>query len=221
VAESASRAIRYHRAMPSLHGARDATPAGLRDAKQALRRRVLAARNAIPRDRHAQESARIADRLSRMPALASGATFCLTLPFGSEWDARLLVEHLLARGKTVAIPRVDADAKMLVLHAVRDLDADIVPGFRAIPEPRPSTPVIVPEVIDWVLVPGVAFDRRGGRIGYGGGYYDRLLPLCRHDAIRVAGAFDVQLVDEVPAAAHDARIDAIATADELISVERA
>ena len=140
---------------------------------------------------------------------------CVTLPFGSEWDVRPLVLRAIARGVTVAIPRVDANARMLVLHAVRDIDADIVAGFRAIPEPKPSTPVIVPEVIDCVIVPGVAFDRQGGRLGYGGGYYDRLLPLCA-TAARVAGAFALQLVDRVPLGPHDVRVEAIATPDEHI-----
>ena len=67
------------------------------------------------------------------------------------------------------------------------------------------------DAIDWVLVPGVAFDRDGRRLGYGGGYYDRLLPLLSPRAARVAGAFDLQIVDRVPAAPHDVAVDAIVT----------
>ena len=201
--------------MSSVPGSR--APGGLRDAKQALRKRVLAARNAMPPAVHAADSARIAERLSAVEAFARARTLCVTLPFGSEWDARPLVLRSIARGVTVAIPRVDADARMLVLHTVRDIGEDIVAGFRAIPEPKPSTPVIVPEKVDCVLVPGVAFDREGGRLGYGGGYYDRLLPLCA-GATRVAGAFALQLVDRVPIGPHDVRVDAIATPDEIVTV---
>jgi len=65
--------------------------------------------------------------------------------------------------------------------------------------------------IDWVLVPGIGFDAEGRRVGYGGGYYDRLLPLLENGAARVAGAFDLQIVERVPAAPHDATVDAIVT----------
>jgi 5-formyltetrahydrofolate cyclo-ligase len=209
--------IRYHRPMASDPDAQAAHGSALREAKQALRARVVAARNAIDAWVHAADSTRIADRLAGLPAFAAARTILVTLPFGSEWNVRPLVERALRQGKVVAVPRVDASAKMLVLHAIRDLGRDIAAGFRAIPEPLSSTPVVVPEAVDFVLVPGVAFDAQGRRLGYGGGYYDRLLPLCRRDAFRAAGAFAVQVVETVPTGPHDARVDAIATPDALIA----
>jgi 5-formyltetrahydrofolate cyclo-ligase len=74
--------------------------------------------------------------------------------------------------------------------------------------------------IDWVLVPGVAFDLAGHRIGYGGGYYDRLLPTLREDAPRIAGAFELQIVERVPASAHDLKVDAIVTEARTIVAQR-
>ena len=74
--------------------------------------------------------------------------------------------------------------------------------------------------IDWVLVPGVVFDTSGSRIGYGGGYYDRLLPMLRVDARRVAGAFELQIVDNVPAAAHDLAVDTIVTERRVLEIAR-
>ena len=189
----------------------------MREAKDAMRKRVLALRNALEPDAHAAGSTAIAERLIALPAFSAATTILAVLPFGSEWNARVLVARALGAGKTVLLPRVDADARMLVLHAVRNLERDIAPGFRAIPEPLPSTPVVVPEAIDWMLVPGVAFDADGHRLGYGGGYYDRLLPLCRPDAARVAGAFALQLVERVPSAPHDARVDAIVTPESVIT----
>lgn len=192
---------------------------GLREAKRALRARVLAERDKLAASAHASESAQIATRLSELVAFRNAATILVTLPFGSEWDVRPLVQRSLADGKTVAIPRVDANSRMLVLHVVTDLARDIATGFRAIPEPNPSTAIVDPQAIDWVLAPGVAFDRQGRRLGYGGGYYDRLLPLCRDDVQRAAGAFPMQLVDEVPATQHDMRIDLIALPDQVVIVD--
>ena len=77
---------------------------------------------------------------------------------------------------------------------------------------------VAEEAIDWVLVPGVAFDLHGHRIGYGGGYYDRLLPLLRKDARRVAGAFELQIVEQVPSAPHDLAVDAIITERRTMEV---
>ena len=67
-----------------------------------------------------------------------------------------------------------------------------------------------------MLVPGVAFDLGGRRLGYGGGYYDRLLPLLPPRAARVAGAFEIQLVERVPAAPHDVAVDAIVTESRIV-----
>jgi len=103
---------------------------------------------------------------------------------------------------------------------IRNLDGDIEPGYHGISEPRDHCSSVAVESIEWVLVPGVAFDASGGRLGYGGGYYDRLLPLLCGKAPRVAGAFEAQLVDAVPAAPHDVGVDCIVTERRLLTVVR-
>ncbi len=90
-------------------------------------------------------------------------------------------------------------------------------GFRSRATGRPR---IEPAIIDWVLVPGVAFDAAGRRLGYGGGYYDRLLPLVPPSTPRVAGAFDLQIVPRVPAAPHDLTVDAVVTESGAILIPR-
>lgn len=142
----------------------------------------------------------------------------LTLPVRGEWDASLVARAALATGRMVVLPRVDAPARMLALHRIDDLARDVAPGRHGIPEPRPECEPIAPDAIDWVLVPGVAFDTLGHRLGYGGGYYDRLLPLLAPGAARVAGAFELQIVDAVPHAAHDLPVDAIVTESRQIGV---
>ena len=92
------------------------------------------------------------------------------------------------------------------------------PGRFGIREPKPQvgTPQAIAD-IDAILVPAVAFDRRGYRVGYGGGYYDRFLPELRGRAVRVGLAFACQLVDSVPAGAHDVPVDFIVTETEIIA----
>jgi 5-formyltetrahydrofolate cyclo-ligase len=184
---------------------------GLREAKRSVRERILRARDAMPAHLRTAASAAIAATLSGRSDFIAARVVLLTLPFGSEWDTRLVLRAALAQGKSVAVPRVNQERRMLEIHAVCDAAREIAPGYRGIPEPRADCPPVALASIDWVLVPGVAFDAEGRRVGYGGGYYDRLLPLLERGAARVAGAFELQVVERVPDAPHDTTVDAIVT----------
>lgn len=204
--------MRYYRFMATSSldsGAVSGAP--LREAKRALRDRVLQARDELPLAERLRAGADIATAIAARADFATAACVLLSLSFRSEWDTRPLIAAALAAGKTVGAPRVDATNRMLEPCQVTRPDLDLAPGFRGIAEPLPHCPPLALAAIDWVLVPGVAFDGDGHRIGYGGGYYDRLLPLLRRDARRVAGAFELQLVANVPAAPHDITVDAIVT----------
>jgi 5-formyltetrahydrofolate cyclo-ligase len=192
---------------------RTAAPVGapLREAKQAMRTRVAAARDALDAAWRDRASRALCERIAALPSFASARTVLLTSPFRSEWNAEPLIDLALAQGKTVALPRVVEPARMLELCRVVDAARDIVVGWRGIPEPASDCSRVYADDVDWVLVPGVAFDRDGARLGYGGGYYDRLLPLLPARAPRVAGAFSVQIVDEVPRAPHDITMDVVVT----------
>jgi 5-formyltetrahydrofolate cyclo-ligase len=205
--------LRYHPRMSSnaaKHGDAPVGPA-LREAKRALRDHVLAARDALPAAQRAAAGAAIVARIVQLPSFAATPTVLLTLAFGSEWDTLPLVRAALAAGKAVVLPRVDANTRMLELRAIRDPLADTAPGFRGIREPGPRCPAVASGTIAWVLVPGVAFDNGGRRLGYGGGFYDRLLPLLAAGAASIAGAFELQVVPRVPAAPHDLAVQTICT----------
>jgi 5-formyltetrahydrofolate cyclo-ligase len=193
---------------------------GLRDAKRALRVKVLAKRDRMPAHLRAAASRAIVAALTTRDDYAAARTLLLTLPFGSEWDTRPLVAHARAQGKVVAVPRVNTATRMLDLGSVNDLERDVAPGYHGTPEPRAHCTPVEVAAIDWVLVPGVAFDLAGRRLGYGGGYYDRLLPSLRPDAARIAGALELQIVDRVPAAPHDLTVDMIVTETRTITPAR-
>ena len=197
-------------------------PAGavLRQAKHAMRDRILRARDALPAEARAHAGATIVAALAAREDFRAAGAVLLTLAFRSEWETRPLFERGFAEGRTVCAPRVNPVTRMLETYAITDLQRDLMPGFRGIDEPLPHCPPVALGAIDWVLVPGVAFDTQGHRIGYGGGYYDRLLPLLRSDARRIAGAFELQVVEQVPAAAHDLRVDALVTERRTLEVSR-
>jgi len=195
--------------------------AALHSAKRRLREHTLAARDALGAAERARDSQAIAAGIAALPALARAACVLLTLPFRSEWDPRPLVDATLVRGGVVALPRVDVVARTLVLHRLRDPATEVAPGYRGIPEPLPDLPRIDVAAVDWVLVPGVAFDAGGHRLGYGSGYYDRLLATMAVEVPRVAGAFEVQLVAQVPCAPHDLTVDTIVTPRRTLICPRA
>ncbi|MBA3775340.1 MAG: 5-formyltetrahydrofolate cyclo-ligase [Betaproteobacteria bacterium] len=190
----------------------------LRKAKRAMRRRVLALRDSLAPEVRAARSAAIAARIAGLPSFVAAARVSLTFAYRSEWDTRPLIEAALATGKMVALPRVVDTTKMLELHVVRDLGRSIAPSARGIPEPLPELPRVAPQDIDWVLVPGLAFDLQRRRLGYGGGFYDRLLRLLAPGTLRVSGAFDLQIVEQVPVAAHDLSVDAIVTETRVLGM---
>ena len=178
----------------------------------------MSLRDALDPSHRRSASEAIVRRLIALPSFASARCALLTLPFGSEWNTRTLFDAAMADGKTIVLPRVNEDTRMLDLHRVDDIDSDVVAGYRGIPEPAAETPRVELSAIDWVLVPGLAFDPGGGRLGYGGGYYDRMLAQLNPGTPRIAGAYAMQLVDSVPAAPHDLAVDAIATENELIVI---
>jgi 5-formyltetrahydrofolate cyclo-ligase len=186
----------------------------LRPAKRALRQRILALRDGLDAATHQQRSAALRGRLFARPEYRAARTVHLFVPFGSELDTRPILEDLWARAVRAVLPRVAPEHRLEHL-AVTAWD-DLAPGAWDIPEPVASCPAVDPAAVELILVPGVAFDRQGGRLGYGGGFYDRFLAAC--PGPRMALAFALQIVEQVPAAPHDLPVHRIVTEDEVIEI---
>jgi 5-formyltetrahydrofolate cyclo-ligase len=184
----------------------------LKQAKRALRREVLALRDAIPPREREALSAAIVELLLSLPEVAAAAAIMAFWSFGSEVETAPLIERLHADGRTVALPRVEGADVVSVAHRPGD---EVRPTSFGGREPTGGRELDVGE-LDLVVVPGVAFDHLGGRVGYGGGYYDRLLPRLRPGVPSIGVAFSVQLVPEVPTGRMDRRIDAVVTELEVI-----
>ncbi len=195
--------------------------AALHAAKVELRRKIREMRDRMtPVTRQSAAEAAIA-RVLGTPQWRQATAVLLTLSFGSELSTDALADAALAAGKRLILPRVDATAKMLELFFVEDIGRQVAAGALGIREPilescRPAAP----ECVDCAVVPGLAFDREGGRLGYGGGYFDRLLPQLRDEVPRIAVAYSLQLVDQVPRAPHDRGVNLIVTDAATIRVGR-
>lgn len=184
-------------------------------AKRAARERALAARDGLAPAERARLSARVCDRAAVLPELELAATVMLFASFRSEVDTGPLVAACLERGIAVALPRV-LGPRLLEAVLVTDPATDLAPGTWGIPEPRAGLPVVAPDGLDVVFVPGAAFSAAGARCGYGGGYYDAYLPRLAPGTPRIAIAFDVQVLEAVPCEAHDLTMDAIVTESRVI-----
>jgi 5-formyltetrahydrofolate cyclo-ligase len=185
--------------------------------KQALRQRVLAQRDAIPAEDRHQRSAKISRIVMGLPEFREARVVLAYMSMGSEFDTGPIVRAVLERGDQLVLSRVDRAARMLRLHRVRNLDTDLKPGVWGIREPNPDhcPPVAIAE-LDFILVPGAVFDRQRNRLGYGGGFFDRILgsPDCR--ATTVACAFSEQIAPAVPMEPHDCPVDLLVTDHGII-----
>ena len=168
-------------------------------------------RDAMTAGARAQASARIAAAVEvRLVArCAPGATIGLYAGKGTEVDTAPLAAAVARHGLAVAYPRVQAGSRTLAFHAVTEEALAVVPPF-GLREPRPDAPPVALEAIAAFVVPGLAFDRAGGRLGWGRGYYDATLAQVP-GALRIGVAFDCQLVERIPAEAHDISLHYIIT----------
>ena len=178
--------------------------------KGKVRGLTLAARAALLAEERARLSAAICARAGALPEFARARTVMLFASFGSEVDTSPLIAQALSAGKTLCLPRV-LEPRLMAAYRVTDPSVDLAPGAWGILEPRDGLPQIPPGAIDAVIVPGAAFDAAGRRCGYGGGFYDAYLPGTRRGTPRIALAFDLQVVDDLPCAAHDLSVDIIVT----------
>jgi len=188
---------------------------GAPGAKREVRRRALAARDALPGAERARLSIAVCARAAALPELHAATTLMLYASFRSEVETMALFSWALKAGKAVCAPRILA-AQLMAAYRVADPEADLVPGSWGIPEPREGLEEVAPERMDAVVVPGAAFDAAGRRCGYGGGFYDTYLPRTRAGIPWVALAFEAQLVEELPCEPHDLACGILVTEARVI-----
>jgi 5-formyltetrahydrofolate cyclo-ligase len=176
------------------------------DRKAALRVAALAARRSLRTGERATASQAVVERLTGLPELRHAQVVLLYAALTEETDIGAVIAPLHERGARTVFPRVHGDRLELV--AASDLRT-LQLGYRGIQEP--VGPAVDPATIDVVLVPGVAFDPHGGRLGQGGGHYDRLLATLPSGTVRIGVCFAAQVVPVVPRDDHDLPVDIVVT----------
>jgi len=199
-------------------------PADPQARKAALR--DLARKNRVAQKNKDEVSRAICAAFVALPAYRAARTVMWYVDAGSEVRTRHTLPEALGHGKRVVVPWCVVETSQLELFLLEEM-GELVEGAYKILEPRDElrrlpAKQVRPEELDLVMVPGTAFDPRGGRMGQGKGYYDRLLARARPDAPLVALAFDCQIVADIPVAAHDVFMDRVVTETrEIVGVGRA
>jgi 5-formyltetrahydrofolate cyclo-ligase len=190
------------------------------DNRKGLRQKILARRDALPADDRRVKSAAIHQKLWELEEFRSAKNIMVYINFRSEVETLPLVEECLRRNIKVSAPLTITTPPRLIPYPLNDPAKDLRPGYCNILEP--DTERLMPQIpaeIDVVLLPGSVFDAHGGRLGYGGGYYDRFLAHEAPRALRIAIAFEEQVVDRVPVLDHDIPLHYLVTEKRIIKIE--
>lgn len=179
-----------------------------RELKARLRTTLLAARRALSADERRAAADAATARVLASAAWRAARVVALYQAYGAELDTAALRAAAHADGKTVALPRVDAAGVTLRVVAA---ETPLVLSSHGVREPADDRPTLPPGQPELIVVPGLGFDRRGRRLGHGGGHYDRLLARLPAGCRRIGFAYDQQVLDVVPTESHDLALHALVT----------
>jgi 5-formyltetrahydrofolate cyclo-ligase len=158
-------------------------------------------------------------RLLAQPEFQKAQVVMIYLPMATEVDLAPVALRGWQEDKTIVAPRLSWDNRRMTPTIIRSLDTDIVTGHKGVPEPAEGEPVLV-ETIDLVIVPALAYDRHGNRLGRGAGFYDRFLAGAQFKGTSVGLAFREQVLDLLPIAPNDVAVHMLITDEEVIRFNR-
>ena len=178
--------------------------------KAELRKEMVARRDALSEAERARIARAFVAKITALPQYAGAKSQLATMSIGSEWNTRAVIDHARGQGKAIVLPRISAPPRHLELYAVADFERDLVPGVWNIPEPDPARCRRLDFAdVDFALVPALAVDREGYRLGYGAGYFDRLLTGRRARPFCVTALPAQFILERVPREAHDIPVDLV------------
>lgn len=175
---------------------------------------MRAKRRAMMADEVKEKCAKIQNSLFSLDCFKNAETVCTFISVFKEPDTVEIIHRLWDEGKKVIVPITDTETNTLSLSYIESM-SDLQKGTFGIPEPAVIKPAAESE-IDLILVPGLAFDREGGRMGFGKGYYDRLLE--KTAAVKIGLCYEFQLSPKIPTEAHDVPMDIIVTEEKIYAV---
>ena len=188
------------------------------NSKSEIRKRLLGLRDSLSTEEITAGSGEIVTRLMRIEEIRKASSLMVYVSFGSEVVTDDLIRWGWGEGKRIVVPFCRPEGREMTACRIDGFD-ELEKGHYGIRAPMVGRLRPVPSgEIDVVLVPAVAFDRQGYRVGYGGGYYDRFLPGCPQ-AAKIGAAFACQIIEEIPVGPYDVAMDCIVTEEEILIPE--
>jgi len=186
------------------------------EQKTSLRQQFRVLTRSIAPEQAAAASEDLRKHLLGSPYWQQAQRILMFYPLNDEPDIAPLLELALVAGKTIALPRYNSSLGVYEAALIRNLTEDLVPGRFGVREPSPNCPALPLNQLDLTLVPGIAFDASGRRLGRGKGFYDRLLPGTT--GMTLGLAFDWQESDALPTEPHDVELNAVLTPTRWLKV---
>lgn len=188
--------------------------------KKELRKKYLHMRSSIPKSEIIEKSHTIIQKLVKTDYYRHANVIMTYVDFKNEVVTRDFMQVALDDGQRIVVPVTDTASRKLYLSEIKDIRHELGPGTYGVLEPKKEfiREVSIDE-LDLILVPGLVYDMRGYRIGYGGGYYDRLLRNINKKTKTIGLAFDFQLVPMLVVESHDQKVDIIITEKRIIHDE--
>jgi 5-formyltetrahydrofolate cyclo-ligase len=189
----------------------------IRETKSDIRKEINGKSGEFSKDEQLEKTMRVTDRLFAFANFLEAGIALLYIQKECEVSTEEIIKRCYAINKVVVLPSFHAEKHRMKLMKVDNPESDLKPGARGVLEPDADICKIVPiDLIDIAIIPGIAFDEKGGRIGTGEGYYDRLIPKLSATTRKVALAFENQIVSQIPMASHDKHVDIIITEKRII-----
>lgn len=190
--------------------------------RELLRKKILACRDRLTPEEMHHKSRAIANNLWTLEHFSQSRTVFVYVNFKSEVETLPLIRECLAKKMQISVPLTVPENARLIPYVIHDPDHDLQPGYCAIPEPIAGRlNRFPPKDIEVVILPGSVFDVHGGRLGYGGGYYDRFLEHEAPQALRIGLAYECQVVEALPLLPHDQRLHFLITEKRVIKMNDA
>jgi 5-formyltetrahydrofolate cyclo-ligase len=185
--------------------------------KDSIRKQIIEHRDSIDINTKNQWDANIFNSLIKSEWYKKANTIFAFVSFKSETDTHKIIKYAIQDKKTICVPRIKSKQKGIEIFKI-DSFYQLEKGYFGILEPIESCLAVDSKDIDLILMPGVAFDRQGGRLGYGAGFYDRFLSNMNNNVDKIAVAYHFQVLDNIPMDEHDVRINGIVTEEEIIRI---
>lgn len=195
---------------------------GIEETKAALRKEMRSIRDNMSLRTRAEYERALQTRLLALPAIKKAKSIGVYSAFGSELNINNAVRALrdLGTAPVISYPLIASKTLMVYTTFTRDDNTDVLVNPKTLVTNIPKERMVDPRTLDVILVPGVAFDKHGHRLGNAGGYFDRYLPYIGPNCMTIGIAFDEQIAEEIPTTTHDRGVQYILTPSRLIAAER-